>query len=113
MDERTPSAFEKLIMMNPTLVRGFIVSAAGFLTAVLKVTVLEGQVDSIATFVLALFAMIAAVWIRPAVTPNAKVIVYDNTPLEANSQILPGEAVAVPTDMNQVEKAARVSGTDH
>jgi hypothetical protein len=107
-----PTWWQKLVKLDPALVRGFIVTLFGLLGAVLKVTVLTGTVDTVVTFILALFGLVAAVFIRPSVTPNAKVIVADDTPLSPEATIVAGEAVAKPTDMHAVEQAAKVSGPD-
>ena len=56
-------------------------------------------------------ALIAAVWIRPSVTPNVKVIAYNDTPLQAQSTILAGEVIVAPEEMHLVEKAARTDGS--
>lgn len=105
-----PTWWQKLVKLDPALVRGFIVTLFGLIGAILKVTVLTGTVDTVVTFVLALFGLIAAVFIRPAVTPNAKVIVRDDTPLSDESTIVPGEATAKATDLYAVEQAAKQAG---
>lgn len=101
--------WQKLVKLDPALVRGFIVTLFGLLGAVLKVTVLDGTVDTVVTFVLAVFGLVAAIFIRPSVTPNAKVIVRDDAPLSSVSDIQPGPAVAKPTDAMKIERAAKVA----
>jgi hypothetical protein len=92
------------------VIRGFVVSLAAFLAVILGHKFADGDVETIINFVVTLFSLLAALWIRPAVVPNNKVIVYDDTPLATVSTIKPGDAVAAPTDMHAVEKAAKTSG---
>ena len=93
MEDENATWWERLLKLDPALVRGFVVTIIGLVGAVLKVTVLEGPVDSIVTFVLALFGILTAVLIRPAVTPNAKVVVRDETPLDEFPTLQAGSAV--------------------
>jgi len=99
--------WQKLVTLDPALVRGLILSIVALFGTVLKVTVLTGTADTIVTFVLSAFALVAAVWIRPSVTPNAKVVVYDDTPLAPVATIKPGEATVKAEDMMKVERAAK------
>lgn len=105
-----PTWWQKLLKLEPAVIRGFIVSLVAFLAVILGHQFADKDVETIINFVVTLFSLLAALWIRPAVTANPKVIVYDDTPLASVSTIKSGDAVAAPTDMHAVEKAARRSG---
>lgn len=105
MDE--PSWLERLVKLDPALVRGIIVSFFGLLALALGQQFGTEQVETVVSFVVGLFALVAAVFIRPAVTPNAKVIVMDDTPLSDKPTIQPGEATVPPQYDHAVEKAAK------
>jgi hypothetical protein len=106
MEETEATWWEKLLKLDPALVRGFIVTVVGLIGAVLKVTVLEGTVDDIVTFVLALLGILAGILIRPSVTPNAKVVVRDATPLNEVPTLQAGAAVVAPEDKDTVAELA-------
>lgn len=102
-----PTWWQKLVKLDPALVRGFIVTVFALLATVLNKTIDDSTVQTVISFVVALFGLIAAIFIRPAVTPNAKVIVRDDTPLAETPTIVPGEAVVEAEDIGEVARAAR------
>lgn len=106
-----PTWWQKLLKLEPAVIRGFVVSLVAFLAVILGHKFADGDVETIINFVVTLFSLLAALWIRPAVTANNKVIVYDDTPLATVSTIKAGNVVATPTDMHAVEKAA-LTGQD-
>jgi len=90
--------FDRFIHLDPLLLRGLLVAVAMLLAQVLGVTVIENaMIDAIINLFTAVSALVLAVWARPSVTPNAKVIVFKPNPEE--STVLPGEA----TVQSQVE----------
>lgn len=99
--------WEKLVKLDPALVRAFIVTVFALIAVTFNITVLDGTVENVINFVLALSSIIAAVWIRPAVTPNAKVLAYDDTPLSPQPTIKAGEATVPAETMGAVEKAVK------
>lgn len=102
-----PTWWEKLVKLDPALVRGFIVTVFGLLALILGNQFGTEDVETVINFIVGLFALVAAVWIKPSVTPNAKVIVYDDTPLNAVPTIESGEATVPPQYDHAVEKAAK------
>src|SRR5215203_4491216 len=90
--EQEATWWQRLLKLDPALVRGVVVTMFAIAGTLLKVKVLEGDADLIASGILSLFALLAAVLIRPSVTPNAKVIVRDDTPLSEVPTIEAGEA---------------------
>lgn len=102
-----PTWWEKLLKLDPALVRGFIVTFFGMLALVLGHQYGTEDVETVINFVVGFLGLVAAVVIRPAVTPNAKVIVRDDTPLSAAPTIVAGEATVAPQYDHAVEKAAK------
>lgn len=89
---KEPSAWQKLVTLEPALVRGIIVSLFAVLASVLNTTFANGTVENVVNLVISTFALLAAVLIRGAVTPNAKVVVRDDAPLDKDPLIVPGDA---------------------
>ena len=108
--EQEATWWEKLLKLDPALVRGFIVTVFAIAGTVLKWKVLEGDADLIASGVLSLFALLAAILIRGGVTPNVKVIVRDDTPLNSVPTIEAGEATVPAEYAYEVEQAAKQVG---
>lgn len=101
-----PTWWEKLLKLDPALVRGAIVSIFALIGTALN-TQLDDTAQLVVSCVLALFALLASILIRPTVTPNAKVIVLDQTPLSEVPTIEAGEATVPAQFMGAVEKAAK------
>lgn len=106
MPNKEPSAWQKLVTLEPALVRGLIVSLFAVVASVLNVSFAQGTVENVINLVISLFALLAAVLIRGAVTPNAKVVVRDDTPLQDEATIAAGKATVSPLYSTQVADAA-------
>lgn len=106
MNDEETSWIKQLATLDPAVVRGLIVSVFGLIAAVAGVTIADGTVQNVITVVLGLLGILAAVVIRPAVTPNAKVVVKDETPLEPVATIVAGPAVVPPERADEVVEAA-------
>lgn len=87
--------FQRLSDLDPAVLRGFLVALAAVLFQVFNKTVItDDDVNSAVDFFTAAMAIIAGFLIRPAVTPNAKVVAYLPDPA-VPSEVAPGEAVPV------------------
>jgi hypothetical protein len=101
--ETEPTWWQRLIKLDPALVRGFIVTIVALGATVLNTTVTDDAVQTVVNFVIGLFALVAAIFIRPAVTPNAKVVTRDDTPLSATPTLVPGPAATALPDEDDLE----------
>lgn len=100
--------WQKLLKLEPAMVRAALVALSGILALILGNTVFdETAVNAILEFYTSVSALVAAFFIRPAVTANAKVIVRDDTPLSATPTIVAGEAVTDAATMPAVVEAAQ------
>lgn len=88
-----PSWLERIAALDPAIVRGVIVTVVGIIVAVTGKVIDNSTVELISTCVLAILGLLAAILIRPAVTPNAKVLAFKPDPVDAPLVIQPGEAV--------------------
>lgn len=98
---------ERLVTLQPAVLRGAIVSIVTLLTAV-GVFVSPEIPDAIMGVVGTVSALVAALWIRSAVTPNAKVLAYVPDP-ERPRVIEPGEATTTATS-GAILEAVRAVG---
>lgn len=106
MPTKDPSAWQKLITLEPALLRGLIVSAFAVVASVLNTAFAQGTIENFVNLVISTFALLAAVLIRNSVTPNAKVVVRDDTPLQDEATIVAGEATVSPAYSMRVAEAA-------
>lgn len=104
MDYEAPGFLEKLAKLDPAIVRALIITVVGIVGAIVGHQVGNEVVDTIVNFALALLALVAGLVIRPAVTPNAKVLAYKPNPVDAPNLIAPGEA----TIENTIDQKDRV-----
>lgn len=89
-----PAWYQRFLKLEPAVLRGFLVALSAVLALVLGKTVFDQTaIDTILELYSSVSALVAAFLIRPAVTANAKVVVYDDTPLETTPTLVPGEAV--------------------
>lgn len=98
--------FQKLLALDPLVVRGFITTLVGLVGA-FGITVTEGTSQAIIGFTLALLGLLTAIWGRPAVTPNAKVLAFQPRPIDAPQIVEAGEA-AIVAGSDTAEQAAEV-----
>lgn len=88
-----PEWLQRLMKLDPSVWRGLVVAVVTLLGAV-GVLVAPGIPDAILGVWTPLAAILSALWIRPAVTPNAKVAVYMPDPEERPTVVRSGEADA-------------------
>ena len=108
-----PNWFQRFVRLEPALLRGILVAVVALVAQVVGYTIEDELVDSLIDLFTAFSAIVAALAIRPAVTANAKVVVWDNTPLTEGTDLRSGEAtVDAVSDAAQEELlfAARVAG---
>lgn len=72
---------ERISSLQPAVVRGVIVSTVTLL-AIVGVVVSPQLPDALIGFIGSVSALAAAVWIKPSVTPNVKVLAYVPDPEE-------------------------------
>lgn len=101
-----PSWLERIAALDPAIVRGAIVAVIGLVVAVTGKIIDDATVDLIVNVVLVLLTLLAAIVIRPAVTPNAKVIALKPDPVNQPDRIESGEAVVTQNQINDVVEAA-------
>lgn len=95
--------------MEPAVFRGIIVSIVALLASV-GVVVTPALSDSIVGLIGAVAALVAALWIKPAVTPNGKVVSYLPDP-DRRGKLMPGDATTTASD-GVVLYTARHTGTE-
>lgn len=95
----------KLVHLNPTLWRGLIIAVVSLLAAV-GITVASGLQDATFAFIVAVVAVVQALWTKPAVTANKKVVVYKPDPVESPNVLASGEAMS-----QDVDAVAGVAGS--
>lgn len=87
-------AWERFTKMEPAVLRGFLVALSAVLALVLGKTVFDNSaIDTVLELYTSISALVAAFLIRPSVTANAKVVVWDSTPFQPQATVEPGEAV--------------------
>jgi hypothetical protein len=83
----------RFFKLEPALVRGILVGIAGVIAVVFGRTVVD---DNTITLIIELFAsisaLIAVLWVRGAVTANAKVVVRNDTPFEDEPTLAAGDS---------------------
>lgn len=105
--------------LNPTLVRGILVSVAAVLAQVLNRTIIsDDMVQAIVDLFTAVAALVTALWARGVVIAEKKVVAW--TPDPENGIVMPGKAATSETEladaavlsMNQKEARQALAG-DH
>lgn len=102
------SLWWKLVNLNPSIYRGFVMAVVLVLTS-FGIHVSDAIPDSLIILLAALFALVQALWTRSAVTPNAKVVSYLPDPDKPRA-ILSGDAVTTASD-EKVIAVSREAGT--
>lgn len=95
----------RLVHLNPALFRAFIVALFALLAS-LGIVVNASIPDSLITVVLAVAALIQALWTKAGVTPNDKVLVYVPDPVEMPNTVAPGPATTGASDQKILAAAA-------
>jgi hypothetical protein len=104
--QENPNFWQRLAALDPAVLRATIVAVVGIVGAIVGHTLGNETVDLIVNVALGLLAIVAGLVIRPAVTPNAKVLAFKPNPVDAPNRIESGEAVATPDQINDVVEAA-------
>jgi hypothetical protein len=98
------NAWQRVMLLNPALVRGLVVAIAAILATVLGRTVIDSAlIDSIVIFFASISALVSALWTRGAVTPNDKVVAYKPDPLNDPANVI------VPENVHPAVEAAEQS----
>lgn len=92
-----PGFLERLAALNPAVVRSIIVAVVAVIVLVTGKAIDDSTVDIVANVILLLLPIVAGLFIRKAVTANAKVIAFQPDPINAPEVIHPGEATIDPT----------------
>ena len=107
MNEPKDTFWWRFANLNPAIYKGLIVAVFAVLASV-GIAVSPDIPDQLIGLIVAITAMLQALWTRESVTPNAKVVSYLDDPSKPKA-ILPGEAVTTATDA-AIIIAARDSG---
>jgi len=99
----------RLVHLDPALWRGLIVAVV-FVLAAFGIAVSPDIPDSVIGLVGAVLAVLQALWTKPAVTPNAKVVTFLEDPAKPRI-ISAGDAVTTASD-TAIVAAARQSGKE-
>jgi hypothetical protein len=82
----------RLVHLEPTVLRGAITGVVG-LAAALGILLAPGLPDAILGALVPVLAVVQLLWVRPAVTANARVVVEAPNPISEPSTVVAGEAV--------------------
>lgn len=110
---QSPSLWYRFVTLNPALVRGLIMAVFAFIASI-GIIVSDSVPDNLIGLVLALSAIIQALWTRQAVVPEAKVVVWK----DENNNLRAGDAVPAPVvsgdrkaeTLRALEEAAYIKG---
>jgi hypothetical protein len=94
----------RLVHLEPTMMRTFVVTIFALLAAT-GVVVNDSLPDALVSAVIALAAIIQAVWVRQGVTANARVVVEAPDPVDQPGLVAPGQAVTMADDASIIEAA--------
>lgn len=81
----------RLVQLDPALFRG-LVMAVVLLLASVGVIISPDIPEQVIGFLAVLLAIVQALWTKPAVTPNDKVVVLVPDPVKAPGEVAPGNA---------------------
>jgi hypothetical protein len=99
------SVWWRIVHLEPALWRGVVVAAVALLSSV-GVVVAPAVPDTLVLFIVAAAALVQAVWTRPAVTANARVVVRAPDPIDQPAKVEAGEAVTEASNKAILEAAA-------
>jgi len=98
----------RLVHLEPVLFRSAVV-AVGWLAFSVGILASPDVPDAALGALTTIAAVIQVVWVRPGVTPNAKVVVEAPDPIDRPALVVAGEAVTDASDA-AILHAAAVSG---
>lgn len=98
----------RLVHLDPALLRGLVVALV-LLLGGLGVSIATDVPDTVVTAIAAFLAIVQALWTRPAVTANARVVVAAPDPVNRPGRVVAGEAVTTATS-DAILDAARSDG---
>jgi hypothetical protein len=107
MTDKT-SVWWRVVHLEPALLRGAVVAVVALLGA-LGILVSPQLPDVLIGAWAALAAVLQAVWTRPAVTANARVVVWAPDPFESPQTVVAGEATTTASSTVIID-AARSPG---
>ena len=94
----------RLVHLEPALLRGAVVAVVALLSAV-GILVAPGIPDALLGAWGAAAAIVAAVWTRPAVTANARVVVEAPNPISEPEKVVAGEAITTASRTDIIDAA--------
>ena len=83
----------KLVHLNPALWKALIVAVAALLVSVGVTVFTEGIQNGVYGVIIAVVAIVQALWTRNSVTANKKVIAYKPDPVDRPNVVASGEAI--------------------
>lgn len=92
-----PGWLWKLAHLDPTLFKGFVMAGVALLGTI-GIVVADVKVNAIVGFVTAALLLVQALWTKPSVTANAKVLAFTPDPIDRPAVVCPGEAVTTASD---------------
>jgi len=98
----------RIVNLNPVLLRGALVALVTLLGAV-GILVAPGIPDALVGLLAGAAAIVQAVWTRPSVTPNARVVVRAPEPITEPGVVEAGEAITSAPNA-EILAAARSGG---
>jgi hypothetical protein len=101
------SVWWRLVHLEPTVLRGAVTGLVGFLAA-LGVLIAPGLPDALLGALLPAMALVQILWVRPAVTANARVVVEAPNPISDPGTVVPGEATTTATNSEILDAAKDV-----
>jgi len=104
VEENKDSVWWKLVNLDPALLRGLITAGVMFLAS-FGLILAPGVPDAAVGFISVIFLMAQALWIRPSVTPNAKVAVSVPDPVNAPHVVEAGEAKTTASNADILDAA--------
>lgn len=102
MDRNT--VWWRILHLEPAMWRGVVVAVLALLAS-FGVYVAPGLSDNLVLLIVAVATIAQAIWTRPAVTANAKVVVWAPEPVTQPAHVQPGEAVTQASDRKIIDAA--------
>jgi hypothetical protein len=94
----------RIVHLEPALWRGVVMAVVALLAAS-GIVVSPAIPDTTVLLLVAVVAIVQAVWTRPAVVPNAKVVVLAPDPIADPATVQPGEAVTRASNADVLDAA--------
>lgn len=102
MDRNT--VWWRILHLEPAMWRGVVVAVLALLAS-FGVYVRPELPDALVLAIVAVSALLQAVWTKPAVTANARVVVWAPDPVGQPTNVQPGEAVTHASDRKIIDAA--------